>query len=82
MTTKSLKKILVANRGEIALRIIQTCQALGISTVAVYVTEDEDGPHVKAAEFRRGPDAGITGPFRAHPRGTTSRTDAEPEGTS
>ena len=46
-----VRQVLIANRGEIALRIIQTCQALGISTVAVYVTEDEDGPHVKAANL-------------------------------
>ncbi len=46
-----VRRVLIANRGEIALRIIQTCKALGISTVAVYVTEDRDGPHVQAADL-------------------------------
>ncbi|KDN53481.1 hypothetical protein K437DRAFT_230773 [Tilletiaria anomala UBC 951] len=45
-----VRRVLIANRGEIALRIIKTCQALGISTVAVYVSEDCDGPHVLAAD--------------------------------
>jgi acetyl/propionyl-CoA carboxylase alpha subunit len=43
------KRILIANRGEIACRIQRTCQRLGIETVAIYSDADADAPHVKAA---------------------------------
>lgn len=45
-----MKKILIANRGEIAIRVMKTAQKMGIKTVAVYSTIDRNAPHVKFAD--------------------------------
>ena len=45
-----MKKILVANRGEIAIRVMKSAQKMGIKTVAVYSTADRNAPHVKFAD--------------------------------
>ena len=50
MATAKFKKILIANRGEIAVRIIRACQEMGIKTVAVFSDADADALHVKYAD--------------------------------
>ncbi len=50
---KKIKKILVANRGEIALRIFKTCKEMGIATVALYIEEEKKSLYVKKADEKR-----------------------------
>ena len=50
MTTKMFKKILIANRGEIACRVIKTAKKMGIKTVAVYSEADKEARHVQMAD--------------------------------
>ena len=59
LLTKNFDKLLIANRGEIALRILRACHQLGISTVAVYSDADRNAPHVRFANeaYHIGPSA-------------------------
>ena len=50
MTQREIRKILIANRGEIACRIIWTCKEMGIKTVAVHSEADREALHVRFAD--------------------------------
>src|SRR6201990_2259728 len=67
-------KILIANRGEIALRVLHACKELGIATVAVHSTADADAMHVRLAD-----ESVCIGPPAERPAAMVRQAGAEPK---
>ena len=71
-----IRRVLIANRGEIALRVIRACRALGVESVAVFSDADANAPHVRSADaaVRIGP-AAATESYLSIPRILTAAAE-------